>query len=173
MSNDFTTTFSVDQDPARVFAAINDVRAWWSGNVEGRTDKLGAEFTYEVPGVHYTKHRITELVPDRSVAWLVVDSNLSFTEDKEEWTGTTVRFDIVPVSGHTEVRFTHEGLVPVFELLPGLLDRAGASTSTGASATSSPPEPEHPTRSRARRPSRCRTVAEPVLASLTWCTTSP
>jgi hypothetical protein len=115
MSNDFTTTFSVEQEPGQVFGAINNVRAWWSGNVEGRTDELGAEFTYEVPGIHYTKLRITELAPDRSVAWLVLDSNLSFTEDKEEWTGTTIRFDIVADGGPTQVRFTHQGLVPVVE----------------------------------------------------------
>jgi hypothetical protein len=42
----FTTTISVDQTPNEAFAAVNNVRGWWSGEIEDATDKLGAEFTY-------------------------------------------------------------------------------------------------------------------------------
>ena len=113
--SDLTYTFTVDRSPAEAFAAICDPRAWWSGDVQGRTDELGAEWSYEVPDLHFTSFRITELVPDRSVAWLVTGSRIEFTEDKEEWTGTTVRFDITTTAAGTEVRFTHEGLVPQVE----------------------------------------------------------
>ena len=115
MTDDLTYSFTVDQSPAEAFAAICDVRKWWSGQVKGRTDKLGAEWSYEVPEIHFSAFRITELVPDRSVAWLVTDSRLTFIEDKEEWTGTTIHFDVVPTDAGTEVRFTHEGLVPEVE----------------------------------------------------------
>ena len=111
MTDDLTYTFTVAQTPAKAFAAICDVRGWW-GDIEGRTDELDAEFSYEVPDIHFSAFRITELVPDRSVAWLVTKSWLSFIEDHEEWTGTTVRFEVVPTAAGTEVRFTHEGLVP-------------------------------------------------------------
>src|SRR6266571_5096435 len=40
----FTAAFTVDQTPEEAFAAINNVRGWWTGEIEGSTDKLGAEF---------------------------------------------------------------------------------------------------------------------------------
>jgi uncharacterized protein YndB with AHSA1/START domain len=116
MTDDLTYTFTVTQPPADAFAAINDVRSWWSGDIEGETDVLGAVWTYRVPDVHTSTQRITELVPDRSVVWLVTDGWLAFVEDTNEWVGTTIRFDLTPTaSGGTEVRFTHVGLQPRVE----------------------------------------------------------
>jgi uncharacterized protein YndB with AHSA1/START domain len=115
MDSNFTTTFSIDQTPEHAFDAITDVRAWWSGEIEGSTDKLGEEFTYQVPDIHHSKFRITELVRAEKVAWLVLDSYISFTEDKEEWTGTTVNFELFEQDGRTQVRFTHAGLLPEHE----------------------------------------------------------
>jgi uncharacterized protein YndB with AHSA1/START domain len=115
MSDSLTWTFQVDEPPQRAYDAINDVRGWWSAQITGRTDQLNAEFSYWVPGIHYVKFRITELVPGSKVSWLTLDSWLAFPDDKEEWTGTTVTFDITEVDGGTEVRFTHEGLVPEVE----------------------------------------------------------
>lgn len=115
MSENLTWTFAVDTAPRNAYDAINNVRGWWSATVTGATDRLGAEFSYWVPGVHYAKFRVTQLVPGRKVSWLVLDSWLGFPSDKEEWNGTTVSFDITEVDGRTQVRFTHHGLVPEVE----------------------------------------------------------
>lgn len=56
----FTLSFSVDQSPSRVFAAINEVDQWWSGRITGETKKLGGEFTYRDAKIHTAKQRITE-----------------------------------------------------------------------------------------------------------------
>lgn len=111
-SENFTATFSVDQTPKQAFDAINNVRGWWSGEVGGETDQVGAEFTYRYKDVHRTTQKITELVPCKKVVWHVTESDLSFVKEKDEWTGTDIIFDISSRDGKTEVRFTHVGLAP-------------------------------------------------------------
>ncbi len=112
---DFTTTFFVDQTPAEVFSAINNVRGWWQGEVEGSTDKLDDEFTYRMKDIHFSKQRLIEVVPDKKVIWLVTDSKLNFLKNKSEWTGTKIGFDISEINNKTQLRFTHTGLVPTIE----------------------------------------------------------
>jgi hypothetical protein len=113
--NDFTTTISVDQTPEEAFAAINNVRGWWTGAIEGSTDKLGDEFTYRYEDLHYSKQQVTEFVPGKKVVWLVLDGGPNFVKDKTEWKGTEITFAISQKGDKTEVRFTHIGLVPEFE----------------------------------------------------------
>jgi hypothetical protein len=110
-----TSSFTVDQTPEEAFAAINNVRGWWSGDIEGSTDKLGDEWTYRYKDVHYSKQKITELVPGKTVVWLVLDSYLNFIKDKTEWNGSKITFEIAKKGHKTEVRFTHVGLVPDHE----------------------------------------------------------
>jgi hypothetical protein len=114
-NQDFTTTISVDQTPAEVFAAINNVGEWWSGHIDGGADKLGAEFTYQYKDMHRSKQKVTEFTPDKRVVWHVLDSELSFAKDKSEWNGTNIVFDISAKNGKTELSFTHQGLAPTFE----------------------------------------------------------
>jgi hypothetical protein len=112
MSQDFTTSFTIDKSPEETFAAINNVRKWWSGDVEGSTYELGAEFTYRYEDLHYSKQKIAELIPGKKVVWLVLDGRLNFVEDAREWTATKITFDIAERGDQTEVVFTHVGLVP-------------------------------------------------------------
>jgi hypothetical protein len=73
-NQNYTTTISVDQTPKEVFDAINNVRGWWSEEIEGRTDRAGAEWTYRYRDVHHCKMKITEFIPGQKVVWLVVDN---------------------------------------------------------------------------------------------------
>jgi hypothetical protein len=108
----FTTSILVDQSPQEVFDAVNDVRGWWSGQIEGRTDELGAVFEYRYEDLHRTTQRITECVPGKRVVWHVTESYIGFVDDAKEWEGTDIVFEITPRGRKTELRFTHVGLVP-------------------------------------------------------------
>ena len=111
----FTTTFTVDQTPEEAFAAIKNVRGWWSEEIEGSTDKPGDEFIYRYKDVHLCRMKLTEVIPGKKVVWLVLDNHFSFTEDKSEWKDTEVTFEVSEKSNKTEIRFTHLGLVPEYE----------------------------------------------------------
>jgi hypothetical protein len=123
-----TISFTVDQTPDVAFAAINNVRGWWTGKpgIEGSTDTLGDEFTYRYDPHHYSKQKITEFTPGKKVVWLVLDGRLDFVQDKSEWTGTTIVFEIARRGDKTEVRFTHVGLVPKTECFNACSDAWGS-----------------------------------------------
>jgi len=111
----FTTSFTVDQSPKEVFDAIRNVRGWWSENIEGDTDQINCVFSYHYQDVHRCKVKITELIPNKRVVWHVLDNYFKFTEDKREWTGTHVIFEVAEKGGKTQLKFIHQGLVPEYE----------------------------------------------------------
>lgn len=120
--NSFTATFLVDQTPDVAFAAINNVRGWWSEDIDGPTDQLGAEFRYssevQLDGetvIHRCTMKIEEFVPSEKVVWHCLENYFSFTKDKTEWTDTKIIFEISAEGDRTRVRFTHLGLLPEYE----------------------------------------------------------
>lgn len=115
----YTTAFTVKKSPEEVFNAINNVRGWWSEEIDGPTDQPGAEFTFRYEDLHRSTHKITEFVPGRKVVWHVPGARINFVKDKTEWDGTDIIFEVTPKDGKTELRFTHVGLVPAIECYDG------------------------------------------------------
>ena len=74
-NQDFTTTILVDQTPHEIFKAITNPRAWWSEEIEGGTDKLNDEFNYRFEDIHRCRLKITDIIPDQKVVWLVLDNH--------------------------------------------------------------------------------------------------
>jgi hypothetical protein len=113
----------VGSTPKEVFNHINDVSKWWireAGGIitefEGESSKLNDEFVLRHSDAHYSKHRLIEVIPDKKIVWLVTDSRLNWIkENKQEWTGTKMVFEIIPKGEKTGLVFTHEGLVPQLE----------------------------------------------------------
>lgn len=114
-TSDFTTSFTVDRSSKEVFEAINNVRGWWSEEIEGRTDQPNGEFFYHYKDVHLSKMKIVEMIPNEKIVWFVKDNEFNFVEDKTEWKGTKIVFEISKVGDKTRLVFTHHGLVPEYE----------------------------------------------------------
>jgi hypothetical protein len=127
-TSNFSTAILVDQSPEEAFAAINQVSAWWTGSpgIEGSTGKLHDEFTYDYQPYHHSKQKVTEMVPGKKIAWLVIDSHINFVENKDEWTGTEIIFEISRKGDKTEVLFTHAGLTPAIECYDGCSNAWGS-----------------------------------------------
>lgn len=117
-----TATMTVDQTPDEVFAAITNVRGWWNENLIGDTAALHDEFVFTddskhagetahgKQGIRFARFQLTEVVPGQRVVWHVVDSYLTFVDDRDEWTDTNVIFDITTDAQGTTLHFTHKGL---------------------------------------------------------------
>src|ERR1700733_4520992 len=90
----YTTSFTVEQTPEEVFAAINNVRGWWSEEIEGTTDRLNEKFSYHYKDVHRCTLKITEFIPGKKVVWHVLDNYFNFIEDNTEWKDSTISFEI-------------------------------------------------------------------------------
>jgi hypothetical protein len=73
-TTDFTATISVDQTPKEVFNAINNVRGWWSEEIEGDTEKLDDVFNYHFEDIHRCQIKLIEVIADKKIVWLVMDN---------------------------------------------------------------------------------------------------
>lgn len=120
MTKDFTFTVTTDKTPQEVFQAVKQVRSWWSGLYEeeftGDSEKLGDEFSFRAGGgAHYSKQKLVEVVPNEKLVWLITESDFTFIEKADEWTGTKLVFEISEKDGKTQLVFTHAGLTPEVE----------------------------------------------------------
>jgi hypothetical protein len=119
-NNNFQFTLASTLSAEKVFEGIKNIRSWWTGYYEeeitGSTNQLGDTFSYKAGnGVHYSVQKVVEYIPNKKLVWLVTESNLSFLENKEEWTNTEIVFEITEASNKTMLSFTHKGLQPAVE----------------------------------------------------------
>jgi len=112
---DYTATILVEQTTEEAFNAIKNFRAWWSEEIEGRTDVLNEVFFYHYQDIHLCKLKLIEMVPDKKLVYLVLDNQFSFTNDKSEWINTKLIFKVSREGDKTMIHFTHKGLVPDYE----------------------------------------------------------
>jgi hypothetical protein len=115
MRDGYRTSIAVNATPEEVYAAVTDVRAWWSETVVGDTTTAGSEFDYAYQDVHSCRIRVTTAVPGERVEWLVVENRFSFTENPAEWVDTEMVFEIAPAAEGATLTFTHAGLVESHE----------------------------------------------------------
>ncbi len=129
-NKDYTFSFESSKTPKNIFETLLNVRKWWVGlygeEIKGSSKKLNDEFTFGAgDGMHYSKQRLIELVPNKKIVWQVSESDLIFLKKSDEWTNSKICFEIFRQGNQTQVTFTHQGLVPKIECYNGC---AGAWT---------------------------------------------
>jgi hypothetical protein len=110
----FNRTITVNASAEEAMKKINQVNLWWAKNFSGRAEKLNDKFTVRF-GETFVDFLISELVPNKKVAWKVTDCNLHWINAKKEWNSTEVVFEISSENNKSKIDFTHVGLVPGVE----------------------------------------------------------
>jgi len=119
-NQNFQYSFTSSKNTAIVFAHLINPKNWWVGLfgeiIEGKSESINDEFSFRAgDGVHYSNQKLTELIEDKKIVWLVTESNLSFLKNNDEWARTKICFNIEKVGDKTKITFTHDGLTPQIE----------------------------------------------------------
>lgn len=113
----YSTEIQISAKPESVYKAITkDIDKWWteSSNQALQTgDKLIVRFEKTTCWVM----AVAEAIQNRSLVWNVAEANhdLEGITKKDEWKGTTIKWNIVEYETGSKVTFTHQGLVPELE----------------------------------------------------------
>jgi len=111
----YSSVIKTNKTANEVYNAINNVNLWWTENIEGGSKKLNDEFIVSF-GETYIKLKVIELVNNYKVVWLVTDCFKHFLNNKKEWVGTKICFDIANQDNEvTNLVFTHIGLIDPLE----------------------------------------------------------
>lgn len=116
----FHIALTVNCTSEEAFKCINNVTKWWTENLIGSSQKLNDVFSVQFDSIHASTQKITELIPNKKITWLVTDSSLTFVENQHEWTNTRISFELsTPNKNQTQLHFTHYGLVQEIQCYKG------------------------------------------------------
>jgi hypothetical protein len=111
---DYHCSFTADVPAKEAFEKIARVGDWWAVDFKGSAKKTGDVFTV-IFGETFVDFKISEAIPDKKIVWQVTDCNLHWIDNKKEWNGTEVVWEVSSDNGLTRVDMTHVGLVPGVE----------------------------------------------------------
>jgi hypothetical protein len=107
--------FDVPVSPELAYIAIGKPREWWHDALDGDSSMLGDSFTVRFSDLDFVRFTVSEAQPGSRYVWHVEDCYLQWFENKTEWTGTDVVFDISPTADGSRVKLVHMGLTPEVE----------------------------------------------------------
>lgn len=110
-ATNFSTRIQVDADAKEAERRISEVSAWWVKNFEGKASGLRDNFTVHF-GETFVTFEVVDLIPGDTIVWEVKDCYLPWQQDKTEWNGTRVVWELIPEDGGTKIIMTHIGLTP-------------------------------------------------------------
>jgi hypothetical protein len=111
--SDYKTCIMVDGTCEAALAAIANVSGWWAKNLTGSASKAGDTFTVRF-GETFVDFKIAHPT-NHEVIWKVTNCYLHWQEDKTEWNGTQVIWQVNDTPEGTLIEMTHIGLNPKVE----------------------------------------------------------
>jgi uncharacterized protein YndB with AHSA1/START domain len=108
---DFHCSISVNVSAKEALEKTGNVKDWWAKNFKGSAHNLNNVFTVTF-GKTFVTFKISEALPEKKIVWQVTDCYLDWLNDKTEWNGTKVVWEISANNNVTQIDMTHVGLVP-------------------------------------------------------------
>ena len=106
---DFNYILTVKAPAKETMEKINQVNLWWAKNFKGNAAKLNDKFSVYF-GDTFVDFKISAVIPDKKITWLVTDCNLHWIKDKKEWNNTEVIWTLTESDGKTQIDFVHKGI---------------------------------------------------------------
>jgi len=75
---------------------------------KGKAGKLNDKFSVHFGDDTYVNFKISEVIPEKKITWLVTDCNLGWIEDKKEWKNNEVIWTLTEKNGKTQIDFVHK-----------------------------------------------------------------
>lgn len=106
VSNSFSTQINITIGAEEALKKIGEVANWWGVSFEGSAQKQGDRFVIKMGPEAWFNYTVTERTTNK-VVWHVDDCYMPWYEDKYEWKGHDMVFEITV----GKLTFTHVGLV--------------------------------------------------------------
>lgn len=113
----YTTELLISVQPESVYDAITrHIDQWWTV-LSNQAVQVGDQLTVRFEGNTSWVMTVIAARPNRTLAWKVADAHhdLDGITVKDEWGGTTIKWEISEHEAGSRIVFIHEGLVPELE----------------------------------------------------------
>jgi len=108
---DIVQELTIRATPESVFAAItqpDEITRWWANQVTAEP-RVGSPAAFRFDNGEVMTMEIVDLDPGRKLSWLVRQA----PQYAHLWEGTTITWDLVPVSDGITLHFGHHGFAVV------------------------------------------------------------
>jgi len=98
----------------QAYDGICRISEWWMIGFEGSARELGDTFSVHSKEM-FVDFVVAEAISETRLVWQVVDCNLHWLQNKKEWVGTRIEWDLTAETGGVAITLTHCGLRPGVE----------------------------------------------------------
>ena len=113
----YSEKISIYAESESVYRAITkEIDKWWTA-LSNQALQVGDQLSVRFEKKTFWVMTVSEALPNRSLVWKVDEANhdLEDLSKKDEWKGTSIRWEMVEIDTGTKVTLIHQGLVPALE----------------------------------------------------------